>query len=296
MTCPICKNKKKELLKQYEGRHPLFSKLKIATCAQCELTYAYPMPSSGKLESYYQGYWNGNVATINPSTLRYYLAQSINRVSYLKSKIRIVNGIKVLDIGAGSGMFLDAVNHEGFDIDYIAIEPDLIQSKILLKKNKVKKVFSKIEDLEKGLKFDLIILSHVLEHVSQPNMFIQQISSMLKPNGFLYIEVPNQDHLFKKEFEPHILFFSETSLERLLKPYGDILNIECFGATPKEEREYLSTENISVSTKFKEGLKSLMIRVIAKSPRLLIKTLKMAELNPKGMWIRATIKGSLPIE
>lgn len=290
MTCPICNNKKKELLKKYKGHHPVFSKLKIATCTQCELTYAYPMPSSSELESYYQGYWNGDVASINPSTLRYYLAQSINRVSYLKSKIKLVNGIKVLDIGAGSGMFLDALNHEGFDIDYIAIEPDLIQSNILLKKNKVQKVFSKIEHLDKGLRFDLIILSHVLEHVSQPNIFIKKITSMLQPSGVIYIEVPNQDHLFKKEFEPHILFFNHSSLKVLLSQFGNILHIECFGRTAKEEIQTLSVGKFLVLMKLKEKIKSLLSPLLSlESPKILIKKLKMAELNPKGTWIRAII-------
>ena len=198
--------------------------------------------------------------------------------------------MKVLDIGAGSGMFLDALNHEGFDIDYIAIEPDLFQSSILLKKNKVQKVFSKIENLDKGLKFDLILLSHVLEHVRQPNIFIKKIISMLHPSGVLYVEVPHQDHLFKKELEPHILFFNQSSLKVLLSRYGNILNIECFGKTPKEEIQTFSEGKFLFVTKLKGKIKSLLSPLLfVKGPKVLIKKLKMGELNPKGTWIRAII-------
>jgi 2-polyprenyl-3-methyl-5-hydroxy-6-metoxy-1,4-benzoquinol methylase len=292
MTCPICNNNKKKSLKKYKGRHPTFSNAKIVTCNLCGLTYAYPMPASDKLDAYYKEYWRGDIASITPSTLRYYLAQSINRVYYLKSKISIVDKMNVLDIGAGPGMFLDALNHEGFNINYFAVEPDLVQQNTLLKKDKVSKVFSKLDHINSNMKFDLIILSHVLEHVSQPNKFIKQITSMLEPNGFIYIEVPNQDHLFKKEFEPHLLFFNELCLLNLLKPYGHILNIECFGATTKKETGHHSKENISVITKFEQVLNSIIVRLIAKSPSLLIKKLKMAESNPKGVWIRAIIQNS----
>ncbi len=38
--------------------------------------------------------------------------------------------------------------------------------------------------------FDLIILSHVLEHVSEPVEFLRQVASLLKPTGLCHIEVP----------------------------------------------------------------------------------------------------------
>ena len=38
--------------------------------------------------------------------------------------------------------------------------------------------------------FDLIILSHVVEHVSDPIKFLSQGASLLKPTGLCYVEVP----------------------------------------------------------------------------------------------------------
>jgi len=288
MSCPVCKNIDFRLLKDYIAHHSIFSELKIVSCNKCGLAYASPMPSNNKLNKYYKGYWNGEIASITPKTSRYYLAQSINRVCYLKSKINLRDGISVLDIGSGPGIFLDALNLEGLNINYFAIEPDLMQSKILLKKNTVKKVFSKIEVVDKSTKFDLIILSHVLEHVNEPHSFIKKIISMLKPNGNLYIEVPNQDHLFKKEFEPHILFFDQSSLIDLLGSYGKVVNIECFGPNLKQEKNGL----FRLIFKIKEKFNSLIINLVAKNSKQLIKQLKMNDLNPKGIWIRALIKKS----
>ena len=45
--------------------------------------------------------------------------------------------------------------------------------------------------LESKNKYDIIILSHVIEHFREPKDILIKIKSMLKENGFIYIEVPN---------------------------------------------------------------------------------------------------------
>ncbi len=39
---------------------------------------------------------------------------------------------------------------------------------------------------------DLVICAQVLEHVSDPNALLEEMISLLKPGGFLYLEVPDQ--------------------------------------------------------------------------------------------------------
>ncbi|MCK5664178.1 MAG: methyltransferase domain-containing protein, partial [Thiotrichaceae bacterium] len=40
-------------------------------------------------------------------------------------------------------------------------------------------------------KFDVITLSHVIEHVHQPVEVLKYCYSLLKPDGFLWLETPN---------------------------------------------------------------------------------------------------------
>ncbi len=48
-----------------------------------------------------------------------------------------------------------------------------------------------VESLDKhGKVFDVIILSHILEHFADANQELQRIKKLLKEDGFLYIEVP----------------------------------------------------------------------------------------------------------
>jgi SAM-dependent methyltransferase len=67
--------------------------------------------------------------------------------------------------------------------------------------------------------FDLILMSHVLEHIEDPMAEIEVIKQVLKPEGSLFLEVPNRAgnrRLPIDDNRSHLHFFSATSLTRLL--------------------------------------------------------------------------------
>lgn len=77
---------------------------------------------------------------------------------------------------------------------------------------------------------DLVIMSHVLEHVPDPRLFIDTHTAKLVENGYLFVEVPCEDYLYKDSDEPHLLFFNKQALAILLQNCGfEILDISCCG-------------------------------------------------------------------
>ena len=76
--------------------------------------------------------------------------------------------------------------------------------------------------------FDLIITSHVIEHLSNPKMFLNKIKGSLKRNGLIFIEVPCNDYLFKPFDEPHLLFFDKKSIKKLTEDF-ELLKISYHG-------------------------------------------------------------------
>jgi len=80
--------------------------------------------------------------------------------------------------------------------------------------------------LDKGLvsdPFDLVLMSHVLEHIEDPAAEIDAIKQILKPEGALFLEVPNRAgnrRLPIDDNRSHLHFFSATSLTRLLANAG----------------------------------------------------------------------------
>jgi len=71
--------------------------------------------------------------------------------------------------------------------------------------------------------YDMIIMSHVLEHIEDPAAELQAMAQVLKPGGVIFLEVPNgagHRRLPIDDNSSHLHFFSATSLTRLLASQG----------------------------------------------------------------------------
>jgi SAM-dependent methyltransferase len=67
---------------------------------------------------------------------------------------------------------------------------------------------------------DLVVISHVLEHMSNPIEFLKNATQNLHKGGVLFIEVPCRDWEHKPIDEPHLLFFDKSPMQHLLKHLG----------------------------------------------------------------------------
>ena len=149
------------------------------------------------------------------------------RVNFIVKKIRRKKNIKkVLDIGSGSGEFLKLLKEKNNSLDLYGIEPSITMSK----QNYNIKIFnSTLENFKKKIKFDLITSFELLEHVSDPLIFITKIKKLMKKNSVLYLTSLNGEgfdiDILKENsnalYPPyHINFFNPKSLETLLKKSG----------------------------------------------------------------------------
>jgi SAM-dependent methyltransferase len=70
--------------------------------------------------------------------------------------------------------------------------------------------------------FDLVILSHVLEHIPGLVEFCERIHNLIVDGGHLYVEVPFIDREWAKIKDPvmHINFFNPCNLKRLIEFCG----------------------------------------------------------------------------
>jgi 2-polyprenyl-3-methyl-5-hydroxy-6-metoxy-1,4-benzoquinol methylase len=248
------------------------------------------MPSESSLNAYYQQYWQSNVATSTPSTRRYYLAQAISRIRYLQKQISFAADIKILDVGAGPGLFLQALIHEGLNAKYYAIEPDKIEGGKLGRDKRVSAVYRSVDECPTTTKFDLIVLSHVLEHVTFPNEFIAALMDRLASNGILFIEVPNNDHLYKQQFEPHVLFFNRASLNQLLNRHGKVLNISNVGlvsSSSAAEVKIVSRSHINIWVR--EMIKTLLYWLGVTSLEKIILRYNLSSYGDERQWLRAVV-------
>ena len=228
-TCPVCSGTEFQnyiTLKDHSISGETFN---ISMCKSCEFKFTNPIPSEETIGKYYQSenyisHSDTNKGIVNKL---YHLV----RKQSLKSKVALINkstnnkkGI-VLDIGCGTGYFLQACKENGWKIE--GMEPDSI-ARQQAEKNTNQTVFTDLFTIKEEGKYDVITLWHVLEHVHKLNESIQHIHKLLKPNGTLIIAVPNclsYDSATYKEFwaaydvPRHLYHFTQTDMDKLLKKH-----------------------------------------------------------------------------
>ncbi len=105
---------------------------------------------------------------------------------------------RLLDVGAGSGMYLDQMRMLGWDV--VGVEPD--EAAVAVAKEHFGLIVHPgvVEDaLAEGTlardSFDAIVLTHVVEHLPDPVGTLRACASLLKPGGRLVIVTPNTESL-----------------------------------------------------------------------------------------------------
>lgn len=120
----------------------------------------------------------------------YGLAKRLSFVSNIVSERRPLN---VLDVGCGTGANLTALLAKQFpDTQFIGVDSDEASIRFANQKNAVAnaRYVTDAEAGDLGL-FDLVIASEVIEHVEDPDAFLQFLRSCLAPGGQLILTLPN---------------------------------------------------------------------------------------------------------
>jgi len=144
----------------------------------------------------------------------------------LKNKLNLINGEqsnkgKILDIGAGTGDFLLTAKNDGWET--VGVEPSDRAKNIAIQKGI--SFVDEISVLENN-SFDVITMWHVLEHVPNLELQIQELKRLLKPTGTLIVAVPNfksYDANYYKEFWAafdvpiHFWHFSKKAIHSLFE-------------------------------------------------------------------------------
>jgi hypothetical protein len=215
-NCPACKATDINIVRPYRNVHDTYSRMNLARCNSCSLVFSTPMPSQAELDIYNASYFESANGGYNKSTvaLAFFKGIAKIRAAYL-SRFLVKNNIearRILEIGPGHGFFAENWISKHSEISYYAIETDTSCHKSLLQLG-VELVTSTGNLPE----VDVVIISHVLEHVSSPYEFLSAVTKSLRLGGVLFIEVPCQDWKHKSIDEPHLLFFEKQSMDVLLK-------------------------------------------------------------------------------
>lgn len=112
------------------------------------------------------------------------------RLPYILPYVK--QGGRVLDVGAGFGQILYLLQKEK-GVTTVGIEPDPFSREVAKEKSGVELIDTTVEEYVKTNPepFDFIYMDQVFEHLLSPLESLRDLKRLLKPDGVMYIGVPN---------------------------------------------------------------------------------------------------------
>ena len=285
VNCILCREKAK-FLDNYKfhvnSDIDYFGQMKIFYCEKCDVAFAEPMPSRSKLDFFYENIYRdvGRPQYKNLELLEESLNSQKNDdyIDYLTRSFDF-NRIKdIFDFGSGSGDIGFLLSKKFKHLKLHTIETDNFSKDILKKRNyEIYKDFSEI-----NTKFDLIISTHTLEHLTSLDI-LKDFKKILKKNHYMFFEVPN--NLFKVNFlkrpydSPHLIFFSKKSLKIIEEKFKlKIFNLSFASYSIEDSFKYMerSKETYQYWSKEKKMSKIQLTKNLIKFilPSFIIKLLR----------------------
>lgn len=252
ISCPICQSNDTKLLGWRGGeahQSGQGAKTSIVRCQNCSHQYPNPMPfpKTGldeiyiNAEEYFSGHDIESKKRIGLELMREF-------------ENRLGKKGDFLDIGCGIGELLWAAKEEGWEAKGIDPSKEFIE--VGREKLGVDGQVSTLEEANfPDNSFDAVALGGIIEHLYNPFETLQEVRRILRPNGWLWFDAPNEDGLYMQfgnfymrllgrdwvvvlapTFPPyHVQGFNPKSLKELVKRVGfEIKEIEMFGEISKQ--------------------------------------------------------------
>jgi predicted SAM-dependent methyltransferase len=200
---------------------------KSVQCQECGFLFSDIRFDDEELENLYCFYREKKYLEIRESFEPEYLSKN----DYIEKNMNFVDKVELfLDFVENKSNVLDWGGDQGKNTPFRDLSQKIFIYDLSNKElsDKCKKInYSELKDND----YNIIVCSHVLEHVSYPKNLLNDIKNFMNEDTILYIEVPceklvydNPDsfqlHENKKHWHEHINFFTYLSLHKLFESCG----------------------------------------------------------------------------
>lgn len=231
--CPMCGCTRASLLFRQTDRlyRTTEKQFRVVRCGQCGLVRLDPQPSPQELRRYYPDtYW------FAPDRSPVGRLEELYRRVVLRGHVRFVeralraSGARgpLLDVGCGGGLFLGMMRRRGFRV--VGLDTSREAAAVAWRHHGVPAAVADLEHapFRRG-SFAGITMSHVLEHLPDPCVYLAAAHRLLAPDGRLVIFVPNaaslQFHFLGRRWNGldvprHLFDYRDRDVERVLDVMG----------------------------------------------------------------------------
>ena len=220
LFCPACQNT------AHKFTNP--SSYKLQQCSACGLVFLDTRPK--KLTDYAllveQQHFGAALTENRNYWATLYEAWNNQRTLRRLKAVNKASKKKLLEIGIGSGAFLQAAMEAGWEVYGIEASPELAED--ARQRLGIEVFTGYLEEYNHGFgsSFEAVVMNHVLEHIPEPKATLARVRQWLKPDGILHLAVPNVSCWEAQltgwtSYQPyHLLYFDRLSLGYLLEQCG----------------------------------------------------------------------------
>ncbi len=241
---------------------------RIAQCTDCGFVYLNPRPIAETIGQFYQDEaYQPFLSTLGERSLwdRLYEFVRSHALRGKRNKIeRLQKTGRLLDVGCGTGEFLDEMQRHGWQV--AGMEKDEEAAQFAGKNYGLAVQTRLLQECEfDKASFDVITFWHVLEHVYDPIETLNTAKSLLKPDGLILIAMPNI-HSFDARFygqhwvaldtPRHLLHFTPDSVAKLC----DVIGLRLLGVRQMVLDAFYNcilSEQLRLTMKKKTGIRLL---------------------------------------
>lgn len=280
-ACPACKGTMHPW-RSKSTKHGLF---RILCCKDCGSAFVSPRPTPEELVQFYGALGHGqsderNLSAILAAEQRYPNSSvDAERVAgTLHAFLESQEHRRLLDVGCGFGFFSKAAKNSGFHVT--ALELASNERRVAEELAGVQALAVSFEKFGSDAdSFDAIVMSQILEHAHDVELWIEKSRYLLRKGGVLAVALPNFGSVFRRllqERDPyicppaHLNFFTSDGLRTLLERHGfEILKSEQVSRIPP------SAISKRVARGY-EGIEGVVGTLVAAPLRILTSALDLA--------------------
>jgi SAM-dependent methyltransferase len=202
--CPLCmahQAEKIETLKiiDLNRETPLIRNL--VSCQQCDFVFTDEQVSQDDLDTHY-----ADSSCYEDPEMSYGGVNDLCRERFLNIYQRVKHHLsaesRILDIGCVTGGLLHTFKEQGH-VNLTGLDPSASCIRAVQKLG-FQGIVGSIYDLQEVRnRYDMIICSHVLEHLLDPVEALKILKNHLNPDGVLYIEVPDAENYLNQYSGPY---------------------------------------------------------------------------------------------
>ena len=229
VNCPVCSSTEFQLI---SNRDRIGLKVDTVLCCCCPTLYSQKRLAGPSLNLFYSSFYRSMYGGVETPGREWFAQQSkigetiLDWLTDLGLLEKSLNGLTVVEVGAGAGGLLEPFNRRGartigidYDTRYLALGSEM----------GIEMLCGGAEALVGMKNVDVVILKDVLEHLDDLHEVLGHVRNSLSSTGFCFIQVPGLQSLRSLGYEndllrylqfAHVVHFTEESLRFLVQLSG----------------------------------------------------------------------------